>query len=569
MEGMSSFPEEAQAECFLDAHDATTSAFKPSDTNDATPLTALSASVVTEDRCSPHAPITAGLFTYGLVCERFAVEPYANGHEIMGIDNLLATLRGISSVVSLSLKGLKPYVPFTHWIRVTDENKAFFEHKQYFPYLPAAILSSTAHFQLAYFFPSAFGVPQVPIYLAIIHNTSALGPVPVQYTEEFRPCNCSKAGMFTLSKPGEDFLGNLDGFNCQLGQIHQALVEEPPNPDLLKYLADFGVVGAILRYADWCESNGNDAAAVHCFTLAAEQEDAEAQFNLGFMYANAKGTAQDDVEAIKWYLKAAEQGHAVAQTNLGLMYAKGRAVTQDCVEALKWYRLAAGQGYPAAQLNLGYMYANGNGVAQDDMEAVTWYRMSAEQGYAAAQNQLGLMYENGKGVIQDDAEAAKWCRMAAEQGDAAAQYNLGLTYENGVGVAQDYVEAVKWYRLAAEQGLSAAQCTLGIMYSQAAGVAQSDTEAVNWFRVAAEQGDADAQYNLASRLADGIGGNKDVAEAVKWFSMAAAQGDADAQYDLGCKLADGIGVIQDVAEAKKWLRMAAAQGHSEAQFKLC
>ena len=49
----------------------------------------------------------------------------------------------------------------------------------------------------------------------------------------------------------------------------------------------------------------------------AEQGDAEAQFNLGVMYANGRGVPQDDSEAVRWYRLAADQGHAGAQFNLG------------------------------------------------------------------------------------------------------------------------------------------------------------------------------------------------------------------------------------------------------------
>ena len=53
---------------------------------------------------------------------------------------------------------------------------------------------------------------------------------------------------------------------------------------------------------------------------AAEQGDAEAQWNLAVMYANGKGGLNKDLkEAAKWYLRAAGQGVAEAQYNLGEM----------------------------------------------------------------------------------------------------------------------------------------------------------------------------------------------------------------------------------------------------------
>ncbi len=58
---------------------------------------------------------------------------------------------------------------------------------------------------------------------------------------------------------------------------------------------------------------------------SAEQGYADAQFNLGGMYAEGKGTPQDDKQAVHWYTKSAEQGLAAAQNNLGVMYLNGKA----------------------------------------------------------------------------------------------------------------------------------------------------------------------------------------------------------------------------------------------------
>ena len=73
----------------------------------------------------------------------------------------------------------------------------------------------------------------------------------------------------------------------------------------------------------------------------AEQGDAQAQADLGFMYSAGEGVPQDDVEAIRWYRLAADQGQARAQYRLSLSYAAGQGVPQDYVEAHKWANLAA------------------------------------------------------------------------------------------------------------------------------------------------------------------------------------------------------------------------------------
>jgi TPR repeat protein len=106
------------------------------------------------------------------------------------------------------------------------------------------------------------------------------------------------------------------------------------------------------------------------------------------MYEKGRGVLQDDTEAVRWYRLAADQGNATAQTNLGYMYVTGRGVPRDYAEAVRWYRLAADQGNATAQTNLGVLYETGRGVTQDYAEAVRWYRLAADQGKVSAQSHL-------------------------------------------------------------------------------------------------------------------------------------------------------------------------------------
>jgi TPR repeat protein len=89
---------------------------------------------------------------------------------------------------------------------------------------------------------------------------------------------------------------------------------------------------------------------------AAEQGNAEAQCQLGWMYQHGHGVEQSDEEAVAWYRKAADQGNATAQCSLGGLYADGRGVGQSDAEAMAWYGKAAGQGNAYAQFSLGMMY---------------------------------------------------------------------------------------------------------------------------------------------------------------------------------------------------------------------
>ena len=130
--------------------------------------------------------------------------------------------------------------------------------------------------------------------------------------------------------------------------------------------------------------NGDYATALREWTPLAEQGDANAQFNLGLMYANGQGVPQDYKTAAKWYKLAAEQGDAIAQLNLGFMYYNGKGVPQDYKTAVKWYTLSAEQGYATAQYNLGVMYGNGQGVPIDYVYAYMWFNLAAASGQKEA-----------------------------------------------------------------------------------------------------------------------------------------------------------------------------------------
>jgi len=158
---------------------------------------------------------------------------------------------------------------------------------------------------------------------------------------------------------------------------------------------------------------GDYVKAAKLLRPLAEQGLAQAQFNLGMMYALGNGVPQDYTEAVKWHRLAAKQGHANAQFNLGLMYAKGNGVPQDYKEAAKWYQLASEKGIAEAQDNLGSMYSKGNGVPQDYKEAMKWHQLAAEHGLANSQLNLGVMYGNGQGVLKDNALAYMWAYIAA------------------------------------------------------------------------------------------------------------------------------------------------------------
>jgi len=149
---------------------------------------------------------------------------------------------------------------------------------------------------------------------------------------------------------------------------------------------------------------GDFDAALEIWRPLAEKGDVDAQYNLGFMYANGYGVPQDYSQARKWFAKPIAQGHPSAQFMLGLMYANGRGVKQNDGEAVKWYRKAANQGNGDAQNNLGFMYFSGRGVKQDREQALIWYREAALRGSLEASQNLRSM---GAGEKKTETKAPK------------------------------------------------------------------------------------------------------------------------------------------------------------------
>ena len=116
------------------------------------------------------------------------------------------------------------------------------------------------------------------------------------------------------------------------------------------------------------------------------------------MYGTGRGVSKDAVEAVKRYRLAAEQGEATAQANLGFMYADGQGVLRDVAEAVRWYHLAAEQGNATAQLNIGLHHEVGMGVAVNFVKAHKRYSLVASRFRASEQDLRDVAVRNRERV---------------------------------------------------------------------------------------------------------------------------------------------------------------------------
>jgi TPR repeat protein len=300
--------------------------------------------------------------------------------------------------------------------------------------------------------------------------------------------------------------------------------------------------------------------------MAADQGDADAQLQIGLMYANGVRLLNDYTKAVEYLRKAADQGKARAQGSLGFMYATGLGVPRDTVEAVKLFGKAAIQDDFAARMNLAFMYENGVGVSGDGSEALKLRyadRLGGDRtidylspkpvsssGYF--QDNIRLFYVKGErnGLTIDSSGAAQWYRKAADQGDAKAQLQLGVMYANGEGVLKDYTEAFVWIKQSAEQGCLDAQVQLGLIYAN--GDAATKDDIVSPSSISS----APSSYAVRSSALP-----KNSGTGFGLFAVPEAVSRESLKREI---LQYGHGVPKDEIEALAWFNIAAITGHETA-----
>ena len=150
---------------------------------------------------------------------------------------------------------------------------------------------------------------------------------------------------------------------------------------------------------------------------------------------------------------------STSMRNLGWLYRNGLGVAQDYAKAREWYEKAAAKGDASAMTNLGLLYATVMAWRRTTPRRASGTRRPLPRATRAPWPTSAVLYDNGQGVAQDYAKAREWYEKAAAKGDASAMSNLGLLYHNGQGVAQDYAKAREWYEKAADKDNASAMTT--------------------------------------------------------------------------------------------------------------
>ena len=340
---------------------------------------------------------------------------------------------------------------------------------------------------------------------------------------------------------------------------------------------------------------GLSAADLTVLLDKAGKGDAEAQYQLAEIYAEAQGVEQDYAKSYQWAKKAADQGNSKAQYRLASIIFTGEFGPKNQPEALQLFlksavglKKQAEEGDHDSQSKLGVLYAKGVGVKKDLTEAAKLFKQAAEGGHVKAQLDLAKSYFEGKGVDRNPTTAIHWFEKSAKAGHGQAQIELGLLYIQGIGCRQDIELGLTWIKKAstvrhptyakqaqtlldrlkanppkigpdikaltkrAENGELKAQLELANRYERGAGLKVDFSAVRRWLDAAVRQGSSGASHHLGGMLMAGRGLKENPEKAVHYWSLAARLGHGAAQVDYAVACAKGYGVEKNLPEAYYW-----------------
>ncbi|KAL5966516.1 hypothetical protein TSMEX_005755 [Taenia solium] len=262
--------------------------------------------------------------------------------------------------------------------------------------------------------------------------------------------------------------------------------------------------------------------AMDLFVKAADQGWPEAQLQLGLLFMGWKA---DYKMALKYFTLASQQGNTLAFYNLGQMHATGMGVFRSCNTATEvglyltqefyfsshhrvretWtfqlFKNVAERGRWSQLLTSAYLeYWSGNHEV-----AFLQYVALAELGYEVAQSNAALILEEDNIDFVPDNERYKrafvyWKRSSA-QGSSTSRVRLGDYHFYGLGTEVNYEQAIQEYRFASDVMRNAqAMFNLGYMHEHGLGFKRDIHLAKRFYDMAAATS-SDAQIPAALALA--------------------------------------------------------------------
>src|SRR5882762_9137802 len=177
----------------------------------------------------------------------------------------------------------------------------------------------------------------------------------------------------------------------QLGRAYAANKQIADAVSAYRKAADKGNASAMVELGVMLGTGAgvpkDEAQARKLFERAAEAGNPRGVTNLAAI-SKTGGAPSDPAKSRAMLMRAAEKNSAEAQYQLGLMFADGVGGPQDDVAARSLFEKAAAQDHPGALERMGEFAQNGRGGPQDSAAAKAYYERAVALGNEDAKDAL-------------------------------------------------------------------------------------------------------------------------------------------------------------------------------------
>ena len=161
--------------------------------------------------------------------------------------------------------------------------------------------------------------------------------------------------------------------------------------DLFKAAGKNHVIQAMVSLGNIYVLEQNVAKALPWLQSAVAQDDANAEFQMGWLIEKGLIPQTSMEQAVKYYQKAADQGQIQAILALARLYQLGIGVKKDIEKSTAYYKQLAQQNYPEAQFQLAKFCLSNMLKNCTKQEAKTWLLQAEQNGYRDAGQLLRLL----------------------------------------------------------------------------------------------------------------------------------------------------------------------------------
>lgn len=239
------------------------------------------------------------------------------------------------------------------------------------------------------------------------------------------------------------------------------------------------------------ENAGNNDKAFKHYSSAVKTGSPAAQYNMGRMYAEGKGTEKNGLKAYDYYNKSARQGNADAKYIIGQRFENEKYYPK----AMQYYKESADSGNKDAANAYERLKAKEQSVGDKHEKRIEWFLVKARHGDFAAMQEVAISFHK----LGNNKESLQWfLKLAKKSPDAQTEKNIGLLYD----LEKDTENALLWYlKSVSKKADDEIEERIGTLYYSRGEYGKSE----EWFLKAAEKGNAKAQNNLAALYSKGAG----------------------------------------------------------------